>query len=186
MRGFRRYVGCMLLILCLAGPAQAQRGGRVSLVALGGVLYPIMHHPSTDRFETRPALTGGAMINYGINDYLGVDFGLLLSEQRVITGDNDDDKNTMTTQELLLQLRWNVLTGPWRPFLQAGVNYNVISLDPPLNDESDAGITMGAGVELIFTDHISFGLVGRYSNIFVEHFDSAEMVSGLATAAFSF
>ncbi|MDP8224191.1 MAG: outer membrane beta-barrel protein [Candidatus Lernaella stagnicola] len=172
------------MIVLLASPVAAQRGGRVSIVGNAGVVWPIMHHPSTERFDTHAALLSGALLNYGISDWLGLQVGLLLSEQRVET--DRDENNTMTTQELVMQLRWNVLTGLWQPYLTAGANYYVVSLDPPLDDESDPGMVFGAGVELIFTDHISFGLTGRYGYIFMEHFDSGEMVSGLATLAFTF
>ncbi len=173
-----------LILLLVAAPAWAQRGGRVSIVGNAGVLFPIMHHPTTQKFDASPALVSGALLNYGVSDFLGIQFGLLVNEQRVETG--EDEHNTMTTQELVMQLRWNILTGSWQPYLSAGVDYYIISLDPPLNDESDPGLLAAAGLEMIFTDHISFGFVGRYSYIFVEHFDSGEMLSGLATLAFTF
>lgn len=179
-----RVVWCALLLLTLATPAAAQHGGRVSVVGNLGVLFPMMDHPQVAKFDAGPALLSGAMLNYGVSDLFGLQFGLLVSEQQIKTG--GDEKNKMTLQEMVMQFRWNILTGLWQPYLTAGVNYYVISLDPPLDDESDPGVNFGGGLELIFTDHISFGVTGRYSYVFVEHFDAGAMASCLATLSFTF
>jgi hypothetical protein len=171
-------------LLLTASPAFAQRGGRVSAVGNIGFFWPRMRHERMRQFDTKPALLGGAMINFGISDHAGVQFGVLVGEESVTTGPNE--YNTMTLQELDLQFRWNILTEFVQPYLLLGGEYAVISLDPPLDDESDPGVNAGAGLELLFTDRLSVGVVGRWSKLFSPNFETAEMWSGLATVAFTF
>ncbi|NLH49813.1 MAG: porin family protein [Myxococcales bacterium] len=181
----RRWLFFLVLLLLLPPlPARAQRGGRVSILGNVGALWPQMEHQRTSRFDTPTALLTGALLNYGITDHAGIQFGLLSSEMRVRTDRNHD--NTMTAQEIVTCFRWNVLTDLIQPYMLLGANYYIISLDPPLEDESDPGLIGGIGLEAVLTDHVSFGAVGRYSYLFADHFDSATMFSGLFTLAFTF
>jgi len=177
----------ILILLALSLPltsAWAQRAGRISILGQLGAFWPQMDHPKTERFDTHPVLAGGASVNYGANDYLGFQFGVLSSAQEARTGPNEH--NRLTMHDFTLQMRWNILTGIVQPYLLLGVEYYILSLDPPLEDETDPGITGGAGLEFLLYDHFSFGVSARYSMLYPEHFGSAALCQAMGYVAFAF
>jgi opacity protein-like surface antigen len=176
-------VPLLLFFLLGATPAWAQRGARVSLVGQAGAMWAVMKHENR-QFEPKAGFTGGALINYGINDHIGVQFGLLVSEQRVKLA--REEFTTMTIQTFDLQFRWNILPDLWQPYLFVGGDYNILSLDPPFNDESDLGVDGGVGFEAHLTDHISVGVFGRYSRVFAKEFTAVDLYAAAATVAFAF
>lgn len=184
MQGRRFLILILLAVLLPAPAALAQRAGRISIIGKLGAFWPQMDHPKTERFDTHPALAGGAMVNYGVNDYFGFQFGVLSSEQEARTG--PQEHNRLTMHDFTLQLRWNILTGIVQPYLLLGGEYYILSLDPPLEDETDPGLTGGAGIEFLLYDHFSFGASARYSMLYPEHFGSAALYQAMGYVAFAF
>ncbi len=174
----------MLFLLLFAEPARAQLSGRVSIVGEGGAYFPWLALTHNRRFGAKVGGLGGIQLDYGITDYLGVQFGLTYTQQQAKT--SSATFNTLTIEDLDVALRWNILTDVVQPYLLLGGNYAILSLDPPLGDESDPGVTAGAGVELLMTDHFSFGFAGRYEKLFSRQFTRAEAVDVLGTLAYTF
>jgi len=178
---------CFPLVVALilfALPAWAQQGGRVTMAADVGALWPYMTHPKARHFDEEVDFVFGGHIDYGISDHAGIQFGMLRSDQEVETGARD--ANTMTMQELYASFRWNFLLGIAQPYILLGPSYHIINLDPPLEDESVPGGMVGLGVNAILTDNISLGLNSRFTYIFTREFDSARLITCLATVGFSF
>jgi len=181
---WRRWMPLLLLLLLWPEAAFAQRGGRVAVVADGGALFPFIGLTHGRRFTAKTTGTGGVLINYGITDHLGVQFGLSYAEEQVRT--NEITYNTLTMENLTADARWNILTGLLQPYLLLGVDYAVFSLDPPLSDENDPGLNGGVGLEAWLTDHVSFGAVGVFERTFPKQFNRAEFVTVAVTLAYTF
>ncbi|MHA1569049.1 MAG: hypothetical protein ACTSXZ_06230, partial [Alphaproteobacteria bacterium] len=94
-------------MLLIAAPALAQHGGRVSIGADVGVLFPYMNHPDAQHFNAEADLVFGGHFDYGISDHAGLQFGMLRSDQEVET--SAKQTNTMTIQELYTLFRWNLM-----------------------------------------------------------------------------
>lgn len=174
----------LLAAIIAAAPALAQQSGRLAVVADVGMIKPFLEHPNAPRFETETDLAFGGHVEYGITDRVGVQMGLLWSNQQVRTSERL--YNEMTIEELNTMLRWNILFGQFEPYLMAGVNYYFFNLEPPLEDTNDIGATFGLGIEATLTDHFSVGLAARYGYVFASAFDSAQIVSAVGTLAWRF
>ena len=184
MRKKRFLLPLLVILVVWAVPAPAQRGGRVSIAADIGVIFPHLSHPEARHFNTEADLVFGGHFDYGISDHAGLQFGLLRSDQEVETAASQT--NTMTIQELYALFRWNLWVASLQPFFTLGLNYSLINLDPPLEDESDPGFVVGVGLDAILTDNISLGVTGRYNYLFTQGFDSVRIVNCLLTLAFAF
>ncbi len=174
----------LLLLLLAVAPADAQRDGRVSVGADVGVLWPRFDRSDVEKFHTEAGLLYGGHIAYGFTEHVGMQLGLTRSMQAVDVGGHE--LNNMVIQELYALINWNFPLGVFQPFVGLGGGYYLITLDPPLPDENNAGMILSAGTDALVTDNISVGLSVRYSYIFAHEFDFARGIAGLATVAFAF
>jgi len=184
MRSALRFALAVVVLLAFAAPAAAQRSGRVDVAADVGMIWLRFDRSDVERFHTEPDLIYGGHFAYGVSDHVGLQVGMLHTQQDVDVGGREP--NTMVIEEFYGLFNWNMLFGVFQPYVSLGFGYYLINVDPPLKDESDAGFILGVGLDALLTDHISLGLVGRYSYIFARDFDFARMIDALATVAFAF
>ena len=144
-----------LFVLACATVAMAD-GGRLTLGVDGGLYTPAFVHNRQDRFDTHAAGCYGGHLLYGVSDHTEIRVGGLVTRQDVeIDGGRSVD---MVLQDIMLGVRWSVLTGPIRPLITLGGNYAIIKLDQPLQDESDFGMHAGLGMEFVLTRNLRLGV----------------------------
>lgn len=175
------FIICFIFIL--TAPAMAE-GGRFTVGGDVGAIYPIFNHNDTDKFEVDPALCYGTHIAYGVSDHASLKAGWLFAIQDVrIDGDEDI---TMMIQDIQLGGQWIIFTGSIRPMVFMGMSYYIINLEEPLKDDSNFGLHGGVGMEFFVTKRLSLGVLENTEYVFLNEFEYALSLSGLAFVNFTF
>lgn len=159
-------------------------GGRLTLGADCGVYYPVFAHNRQDTFTTSAAPIYGGHVAYGVSDHTEIRAGGLYTIQEVEI--DDGEKVTMSLQDILLGVRWSILTGSIRPLAYLGASYYIINLEQPLQDESDFGIHVGTGMEFVLTKNLRLGVNGFGEYVLPHRFKSAFGLSALAFVNLTF
>jgi hypothetical protein len=158
--------------------------GRLTIGAETGVYYPWFEYDGVDTFDGEISWSYGSHVSYGVSEHANIQAGWIFTIQDIDIG--EDDTVTMIYQDVMLGVRWAILTGWIRPTVSLGGSFNIINLEEPLKDLTAFGPHIGAGMEFVATKNLSLGLIGYGEYMFGQKLVRAFGVHGLFFFNFTF